>query len=77
MPTRKHTCAFRAAHDPDTLEPLGAACGERATQELYWQDGRVSPSCPVHGMEALTEEARALVTRVTRPQSETEWATTG
>jgi len=73
----KHTCAFRSSHDPDTLEPTGPRCNKRATQEIYWQDGRVSPSCPQHGLRALEKEARALVVRVTRPQSEAQWATAG
>ena len=73
----KHTCTFMPFHDADTLEPLGPCCGERATQELYWQDGRISPACSRHGLQALDKEARVLVVRVTRPRSEAEWATTG
>lgn len=72
-----HTCTFREAHDPETLEPLGPACGKAATQEIYWHDGRVSPSCSEHGMRALDKDTRALVARVTRPKREDQWATSG
>jgi hypothetical protein len=72
-----HTCAFRESYDPETLEPVGPACGKPAMQELYWRDGRVSPSCFEHGMGALTGDARALVVRVYVPTCENEWATTG
>ncbi len=73
----KHTCAYRESYDPDTLEPVGPACGKPAMQELYWRDGRVSPSCAAHGMKAIDEDARTLVLRVTRPTCEDQWATTG
>jgi hypothetical protein len=73
----KHTCAFREAFDPETLEPVGPACGKPATQELYWHDGRVSPSCSEHGMRALDKDAHPLVARVSFPTRENEWATTG
>jgi hypothetical protein len=72
-----HTCAYRASYDPETLEPMGAVCGKPAMQELYWKDGRVSPSCSEHGMRALDDDARALVARVSRPAREDQWATTG
>lgn len=77
MASGEHTCAFREAHDPETLEPLGPACGKPATQELYWCDGRVSPSCAEHGVRALDEDVRASVVRVTRPTRAKEWATIG
>ncbi len=64
-----HTCAFRDSHDPETLQPIGPACGQPATQEIHWKDGRVSPSCPVHGIVALDNDARALVSYVVRPWS--------
>lgn len=73
----KHTCAFCLDHEPKTLKPRGPQCGKRATQEIYWNDGRISPSCPRHGLRALDNEARALVVRVTRPKTETQWATRG
>lgn len=73
----QHTCAFRESHDPETLEPIGAICGEPATQEIYWKDGRVSPSCSKHGLRALDRDTRALVKRVTRPKHEAQWATIG
>lgn len=41
MAGHEHTCAFREAHDPETLKPLGPACGKPAMQEIYWHDGRV------------------------------------
>lgn len=72
-----HTCAYRAAFDPETFEPVGPACGKPATQELYWLDGTVSPSCPDHGMRALDDDARALIVRVSRPTHENQWATIG
>ncbi len=59
-------CAFREEHDPVTLEPLGPACGKPATQIIYWRDGRASPACDEHGMSALDDDARALVSRVAR-----------
>lgn len=77
MAEHEHTCAFRESHDPETLEPLGRACGKPAMQELYWHDGRVSPSCSEHGMRALDDEARALVVRVDVPTCEAQWATIG
>jgi hypothetical protein len=73
----KHTCAHHDAFDPETFEPVGPACGEPAMQELYWHDGRVSPSCEKHGMQALDDDARALVMRVMRPTREDQWATMG
>lgn len=77
MAEHEHTCAFRESHDPETLEPMGAACGKPAMQELYWHDGRVSPSCSEHGMGALDDDARALVVCVRRPTRADQWATTG
>jgi hypothetical protein len=77
IPKCQHTCSFREDHDPETLEPRGPGCGKRATHELYWADGRVSPSCPKHGLPALDKDARALVVRVTKPRTEKEWATEG
>jgi hypothetical protein len=71
----KHTCSFRESHDPETLEPLGPDCGKPATEEIYWDDGRVSAACSEHGVQALDEDARALVVRVTQPQRDDEWAT--
>lgn len=73
----KHTCAHHDSFDPETLEPTGPACGKPATQELYWCDGRVSPSCAEHGTETLDDDARAMVVRVTRPTCEAQWATIG
>ena len=73
----KHTCAYRESYDPETLEPVGPECGKPATQELFWHDGRVSPSCPEHGLEALDDDARALVDWVCFPVREDQWATTG
>jgi len=55
----RHTCAFRTDFDPVTLEPRGPQCGKPATQELYWADGRVSPSCQKHGLRALDKDARS------------------
>jgi len=75
--SKRHTCAYRENYDPETFEPMGPACGRRATQEIYWNDGRVSPSCPAHGMRALDPSARALVKRVTHPKSDEQWATNG
>lgn len=72
-----HTCAHHDSYDPETLEPTGPACGKPATQELYWHDDRVSPSCDDHGIQALDVVARALVIRVKRPTREEEWATRG
>jgi hypothetical protein len=77
MAEHEHTCAFRESHDPETLKPVGPACGKPAMQELYWHDGRVSPSCSEHGMRALADDACALVARVSRPTREDQWATTG
>jgi hypothetical protein len=77
MAGHEHTCAHHESFDPETLEPRGPACGKPATQELYWHDGRVSPSCPEHGMKALDADARALVVRVTHPTREDQWATMG
>jgi hypothetical protein len=77
MAEHEHTCAFRESHDPETLAPVGPACGKPAMQELYWRDGRVSPSCSEHGMGALDDDARALLHRVHVPTCENEWATTG
>lgn len=73
----RHTCAFRTDFDPVTLEPRGPQCGKPATQELYWADGRVSPSCQKHGLRALDKDARALVVRVTEPKTDAEWRTRG
>jgi hypothetical protein len=46
-------------------------------QELYWCDGRVSPSCADHGKAALDDDARAMVVRVVYPVREEQWATRG
>lgn len=74
---KPHTCAFHESHDPETMEPTGPPCGRSATEEIHWKDGRVSPACVAHGMQALDAAARALVTRVTCPASEDQWMTTG
>jgi hypothetical protein len=73
----KHTCAFRQEHDLERDEPTGAVCGEPATQEIHWKDGRVSPSCAKHGLVALDKDALALVKRVTHPLLERDWLTQG
>jgi len=72
-----HTCAHHDSFDPETLEPTGPACGRAAMQELYWRDGRVSPSCADHGKAALDDDARAMVVRVVYPVREEQWATRG
>lgn len=54
-------CEFRDAFDPATLEPVGPACGQPATQVILWRDRRYSPACAEHGVAALDPEARALV----------------
>lgn len=73
----KHTCAFRENYDPKTLMPVGPSCGQPATQELYWADGRVSPACPKHGLSALTQEATLALVQITTPITEAQWATRG
>lgn len=77
MKKPKHTCAFCREHDPDTLQPVGPQCGKRAVQEIFWMDGRVSPSCSKHGYEALEPDAQKLVVHVSTPQSDSDWETMG
>lgn len=72
-----HTCSYHAAYDPETLDPVGPACGKEAVQEIHWRDGRISPSCLFHGYQALDPEARAMVLKVTKPRTESEWVTEG
>lgn len=61
---RKETCTFRFDHDPATLTPRGRRCKRVAVEEICWKDGRTSVACAEHGVDALTDEARALVLRV-------------
>lgn len=63
-PDAWHACSHTPSYDPETLEPQGPECRARATAWLYWKDGRVSPSCPAHGLDSLDPDARALVLRV-------------
>lgn len=58
------TCSFRYDHDPATLAPRGRRCRRAAVEEIHWKDGRTSVACPAHGLNELTEDARALVLRV-------------
>lgn len=58
---RDETCAHHELHDPETEEPIGAACGGAVTQVIFWKDRRYSPSCEQHGLDALDEDARARV----------------
>lgn len=55
------TCAFHYEYDPETLDPRGAECGDRATHEIHWKDGRVSPACDAHGFDALDPYGKSLV----------------
>ena len=50
-------CVYRADWDPETLEPRGPECGAEATQTIHWKDGRYSPGCEEHGLEALVPSA--------------------
>ncbi len=59
------SCAFKRGHDPLTLEPIGRECGEPAVEIIHWRDGRMSPACRIHGLLALTPDARRLVAKVT------------
>ena len=59
-------CTFRYDHDPATLAPRGRACKRSAVEEIHWKDGRTSVACREHGVEALTENAKAEVLRVVR-----------
>jgi len=64
-------CTFRFDHDPATLTPRGRACDRPASEEIYWLDGRVSNACDLHGVDALTDDAKALVLRIQKlPASE-------
>lgn len=56
-------CAFKSAHDPETLEPRGRECGRPAVKVILWRDGRRSPACTEHGVTALDSEAAKLVER--------------
>lgn len=57
---RGDKCVFRAQHD-DEDQPVGAACGRAATQIIFWDDNRFSPSCGQHGWPALDAHARERV----------------
>jgi hypothetical protein len=57
-------CTFRYDHDPATLAPRGRKCRSVAVNEIHWKDGRTSVACAAHGIDELTEEARAEVLRV-------------
>lgn len=39
----------------------GPRCGEAVTQVICWIDGRFSPACSKHGLDALEPEAVAFV----------------
>lgn len=58
------TCAFKPFHDLAENRPFGPSCGKPATHHIVWKDGRYSPMCPEHGLEALDPDARSLVERV-------------
>lgn len=60
----KERCGFRFDHDPVTLLPRGRRCGRVAVEIIQWKDGRWSPACAAHGIQALTEDARYHVARV-------------
>lgn len=49
------TCTYCAACDMQTLDPIGPECGAPAVEILRWKDGRTSPACIEHGVEALDQ----------------------
>ena len=57
-------CEYRVDEDPDTLEPLGPACGSVATQIIRWAAGDTSPACKEHGINSLTQNGLVLVASV-------------
>jgi hypothetical protein len=60
----REVCTFRYDHDPATLAPRGRACKMTAIEEIFWKDGRTSVACKDHGVDALTDDAKAEVLRV-------------
>jgi hypothetical protein len=58
------TCCYCDSWDPETLEPMGPTCGAPAVSRIHWVDGRVSPSCDLHGFKSLTRDAKMLVVLV-------------
>lgn len=54
-------CTFHDDHDPVTHRPRGNRCTATAVEEILWTDGRTSVACEQHGLDALDEDARALV----------------
>jgi len=63
------TCCFHEDFDPVTLAPRGTKCTAAAVSAIVWKDGRVSPACAHHGVDALDEYGRELVKEV-RPVKE-------
>lgn len=53
-------CVFCFAHDAND-NPLGPACGKPAAGAILWKDGRYSPCCEEHGLEALDPDVLAEV----------------
>jgi hypothetical protein len=60
----KEICTFRYDYDPATLAPRGRACKSAGVMWIYWKDGRTSVACDVHGIDALTDDAKREVLRV-------------
>jgi hypothetical protein len=58
------TCCFHEHHDPVTEEPCGNKCNAPAVYAIVWNDGRVSPACELHGIDALDDNGRALVEEI-------------
>lgn len=54
-------CHFCDHHDPVTDEPRGNRCNAPTVEILHWKDGRVSPACKDHGVQALDRHARKLL----------------
>jgi len=64
MATKEEVCSFRYDHDPVTLAPRGRACESIAVEEIHWKGGKVSVACSEHGLNALADDAKALVVLV-------------
>ncbi len=63
----QETCTYCAAYNMQTLEPIGPNCGAPAVEILVWKDGRTSPACIDHGVEALDQRVVTELLAEARP----------
>ena len=62
-------CCYHNDYDPIDDTPRGNKCGAPAVQAIVWKDGRVSPACKDHGLDAIDPEVHRLIADV-RPVEE-------